>query len=363
MNDTPAGSSQPVRSSPLTDGFLDFEKPIAHMDRQLRELEQRQQAGGRDLSAEIRRIRAELLSITRKTYSRLSPWQTVQVARHPRRPLVSDYLRMIAKDFMELSGDRHFGDDRAIVTGFARLAGHKVMLVGQRKGQDTKEKIACNFGLAHPEGYRKAMLKMRLAEKFGLPVVCLIDTPGAYPGIGAEERGIAESIAVNLYEMSRLRTPIVAVVIGEGGSGGALGIGVADRLAMLEHAYYSVITPEGCAAILWRSGEAAADAADAMKLTSRELKKLSIIDEVIPEPLGGAHRDPLQAAHRLEEYLGGALRELKRVPVDKLVARRYERWRTAGAFFESPSAKKAARAAKRSTKSRTPRKKASAAAR
>jgi len=275
--------------------------------------------------------------MTRRLYSHLTPWETVLVARHARRPLAPDYIRMFVRDFCELHGDRGFRDDRAIITGFGRVGPHKVMLIAHNKGRDTKERIACNFGCAHPEGYRKALLKMRLAAKYRLPVVCVIDTQGAYPGIGAEERGISQAIAVNLMEMSRLRTPIVCVVIGEGGSGGALGIGVGDRVAMFEHAFYSVISPEGCAAILWKSADYRQQAAEALKLTAKELKKLGIIDEIIPEPLGGNHQDPQAAAAALEAYLVETLRDLKRVRPDSLLKQRYERIRAWGSFFESPA--------------------------
>ena len=248
--------------------LLEFEKPIGQFERQIKDLEGRQAAEGKDYSSEIRALRATQLSLLKKTYAGLRAWETVLVARHKHRPLLPDYIDMIVRDFRELHGDRNFRDDSAMMTGFGRIGAEKVMVVGHHKGRDTKEKMANYFGCAHPEGYRKAMLKMRLAAKFHLPVVTLIDTPGAYPGIGAEERGQAQAIAVNLMEMSRLPTPIVCVVIGEGGSGGALGIGVGDRIAMMEYAYYSVISPEGCAAILWRSGEYTSQAAEALKLTA-----------------------------------------------------------------------------------------------
>jgi len=268
--------------------------------------------------------------VLRKTYQNLSAWETVQVARHPARPLARDYIERIVKNFVELHGDRRFADDRAMVCGLGRIGSEKVALIAQHKGRETKEKIACNFGCAHPEGYRKALRVMELAEKFHLPVVTFIDTPGAYPGIGSEERGVAEAISRNLLEMSRLKTPIVCVVIGEGGSGGALGIGVGDRIAMLEYAYYSVISPEGCAAILWRTGEKASEAAEAMKITSRDLKALDVIDDIVPEPLGGAHRNPVEAANNLERHIVRTLRELSRVPVANLLKHRYERWRRMG---------------------------------
>src|SRR5688500_13277373 len=241
---------------------------------------------------------------------------------------------MISGVFRELHGDRRFGDDRAVQCGLARLGGHKVMLIGHHKGRDTKEKIACSFGLAHPEGYRKALRCMKLAEKFGLPVVTFIDTPGAYPGIGAEERGQAESIARNMFEMSRLRTPIVSVVCGEGGSGGALGIGVADRVAMMEFAWYSVISPEACSAILFKGNEGAAQLAESLKLTSKDLIKLGVIDSIVPEPLGGAHRDPHTAAHNLEQFVAKTLRDLKRCKIENLLERRYEKFRNLGVVIE-----------------------------
>lgn len=337
-------------------GVLEFEKPLVRIEREIAELEALQASNQRDHSDDIRELRNRLDSLTRRTYAKLTPWETVMVARHPRRPVLRDYIDRCVKDFCELHGDRCFGDDKAVVTGFGRIGGIKALIVGHDKGRDTKEKIERNFGCAHPEGYRKALLKMRLAEKFKLPVVCIIDTQGAFPGDKAEERGIAQAIAVNLMEMSRLRTPVACVVIGEGGSGGALGIGVGDRLAMFEHAYYSVITPEGCAAILWKSAERAADAAQALRLTSRDLKKLNLIDTILPEPLGGGHRDPAAMAATLEKHIVETLRELKRVRLDTLLKRRYERLRNLGSFFESASGqyevKSKPRAAVRSASSR-----------
>ncbi|MCG3137172.1 MAG: Acetyl-coenzyme A carboxylase carboxyl transferase subunit alpha [Phycisphaerae bacterium] len=316
-------------------GLLEFEKPLARIEQEIAQLEAQQQTTGRDLSEPIGELRNLLRGMTREIYTKLTAWETVQVARHPRRPIISDYLRFMVKDFVELHGDRTFGDDKAMVCGFGRIAGHKVMLVGHNKGKDTKEKIACHFGCAHPEGYRKSLLKMKLAEKFNLPIVCLIDTQGAYPGIGAEERGISQAIAVNLLEMSRLKCPIVCVVIGEGGSGGALGIGVGDRMALLQHSFYSVISPEGCAAILFKTGEQARRAAESLHLTANELLKLQIIDDIIPEPLGGAHRRPDETIQAVDQYLAKTLRELKRVRIDTLLKRRYNRLRTVGSFFES----------------------------
>jgi acetyl-CoA carboxylase carboxyl transferase subunit alpha len=315
----------------IENGFqLPFEKPIAHLARQIAELESPQIEAGRDFSQNVRELRAQYVALLKKTYSTLTPWETVQVARHPNRPLACDYIERIVKNFTELHGDRYFADDRAIRCGLGRIGTEKVMLIAQQKGRDTKEKIACNFGCAHPEGYRKALRTMKLAEKFKIPVVSLIDTQGAYPGIGSEERGVAEAIARNLMEMSRLRTPIVCVVIGEGGSGGALGVGVGDRVGMLEFAYYSVISPEGCASILWRTGEKAAEAAEALKLTARHLKALDVIDDIIPEPLGGAHRNPAETAVNLERHIVRTLRELKRIGLDQLVTHRYDRWRRMG---------------------------------
>ena len=315
--------------------MLEFEKPLSRLEQQILELEGLQASKGIDYTKELRQLRNNYTSVLRKTYENLSAWEVVQVARHPQRPLFKDYVEMICREFRELHGDRHFGDDPAIKCGLARLGGHKVMLIGHHKGRDTKEKVQCYFGLAHPEGYRKALRCMKLAEKFGLPVVTLIDTPGAYPGIGAEERGQAESIARNLMEMSRLRTPIVSIVCGEGGSGGALGIGVADRVAMMEFAWYSVISPEACSAILFKDNEGAAQLAESLKLTSRDLKQLGVIDSIITEPLGGAHRDPHTVAHSLEQYIAKTLRDLKRSKVENLLERRYEKFRNLGVVAES----------------------------
>ncbi len=309
---------------------LEFEKPILALERQINDLVNLQETKGTDYATDIHNLRQSLTALLKKTYQNLSAWETVQVARHPARPQTRDYIDMIVKDFDELHGDRTFGDDKTIVTGMGRIGGHKVMVVGHHKGRDTKEKIACNFGCAHPEGYRKALAKMQFAEKFGLPVVTFIDTPGAYPGIGSEERGVAEAIAVNLREMSRLKTPIVCIVIGEGGSGGALGIGVGDRLAMMQYAWYSVISPEGCSGILWKGGTNAPEAAEALKLTSKYLKELNIIDEIIEEPLGAAHRNSRAAADNVERYIDKTLRELKRIPIEKLTDQRYDRIRKLG---------------------------------
>jgi acetyl-CoA carboxylase carboxyl transferase subunit alpha len=315
---------------------LDFEKPLAQLEQQIHELEALQASKQVDYTKELRQLRTNYTSLLRKTYEKLSAWETVQVARHPQRPLFRDYVELICREFRELHGDRLYGDDPAIVCGLARMAGHKVVLIGHHKGKDTKEKVKCYFGLAHPEGYRKALRCMKLAEKFGLPVVTLIDTPGAYPGIGAEERGQAESIARNLLEMSRLKTPIVSIVTGEGGSGGALGIGVADRVAMMEFSWYSVISPEACSAILFKGNEAASKLAESLKLTSKDLQKHGVVDAVVPEPLGGAHRDPHSAAHNLEQFIAKTLRELtnKRMKTETLLERRYEKFRALGEFTE-----------------------------
>jgi acetyl-CoA carboxylase carboxyl transferase subunit alpha len=329
-------STQSNASNPIAGGVshaLEFEKPLAKMEQEILRLEALQAESGRDFSDILAGIREQLDKALRKSFSHLSSWERVLVARHPRRPLTRDYIRLLAKDFCELHGDKAHGDDRAMVCGFARLAGHRVMLIGHHKGRDTREKIEVNFGCAHPEGYGKAIQKMRLAAKFRVPIVCLVDTPGAYPGVEAEERGIARAIAVNLMEMSRLPTPVVSVVIGEGGSGGALGISVADQVAVMQHAYYSVISPEGCAAILWKSGEYAPQAAEALRLTPDHLKRLGLIDAVIPEPLGAAHRRPEEAAKALETWVGKTLRDLLRLKPETLLRRRYERLRRLGAFF------------------------------
>jgi len=318
---------------------LPFEEPVRKLEQQIHELEALQAQRQTDYTKELRSLRNTYTELLRKTYDSLSAWETVQVARHPARPLFKDYVEMICREFREIHGDRLYGDDKAILCGLARIGGNKVMLIGHHKGKDTKEKVSCYFGLAHPEGYRKALRAMKLAEKFGLPVVCLVDTPGAYPGIGAEERGQAESIARNLMEMSRLRTPIVAVVTGEGGSGGALGIAIADKVAMMQYAWYSVISPEACSSILFKGNEAAAQLADSLKLTSPNLKRLGIIDNIIPEPLGAAHRDPHSAAHSLEQYIAKSLRELGKLKLDDLVDRRYDKFRAMGQYEEATRVK------------------------
>ncbi len=316
---------------------LEFEKPLIQIEKQLLELEDSPdtESRGKGYADQVKKLRQTHVGLLKETYSKLTPWQTVQVARHPGRPQSVDYIHAVVKDFAELHGDRRYGDDPAIITGFGRIGPHKCLIVAHNKGKETKEKIACHFGCAHPEGYRKAMAKMKLAEKFGLPIVTLIDTPGAYPGIGAEERGQAEAIAYNLREMSRLKTPIVCIVIGEGGSGGALGIGVGDRIAMLQYAWYSVISPEGCAAILWKTGEQAEAAAEQLHLTAEENIKIKTVDEVIKEPLGGAHRDVKAATEAVENWVSQTLRELKRFKIENLVERRYKKFRNIGQFTKS----------------------------
>jgi acetyl-CoA carboxylase carboxyl transferase subunit alpha len=314
---------------------LPFEKEIDAMEELLEQLgaSAGDQLGSSD---EVRRLRRDLAQLKHRIYSNLTPWQTILVARHRDRPQTSDYIDLIFDEFVELHGDRAIGDDRAIRTGFARLGDYRVLLVGHQKGHTLKENSECLWGCAHPEGYRKALNKMRLAAKFRLPIICLIDTPGAYPGIGAEERGQAQLIATSLFEMSRLPTPIICVVIGEGGSGGALGIGIGDRVSMLEHAYYSVISPEGCAGILWKvaTDETRPLAAEALKLTARDLHNLRIIDHIIAEPLGGAHRDHREMGNMLKAYLLRYLRELRALSAEELLEQRYQKFRRMGVFEE-----------------------------
>ena len=313
---------------------LEFEKPIVNLERQLAELRDRAADSDIDVQSEMKRIEDKLTKTMTEIYRNLSPWQRVQIARHQQRPFMLDYVEHSFEDFLELHGDRHIGDDEAMPGGFAYLEGRKVVVIGHQKGRDTKENLRRNFGSAHPEGYRKALRLMKMAEKFKLPIVTLIDTPGAYPGIGAEERNIAEAIAYNLREMMRLKVPIVAVVIGEGGSGGALGIGVADRVLMMENAYYSVISPEGCAAILWKDRKYATEAAHALKLSASDLKSIDIIDEVIPEPMGGAHHDHVGSAGNLKKIVNRHLIELDQIPTADLLDQRYDKYRKFGDFRE-----------------------------
>ncbi|MCX8109234.1 MAG: acetyl-CoA carboxylase carboxyltransferase subunit alpha [Verrucomicrobiae bacterium] len=318
--------------------YLDFEKPIVELQRKLDELRKQSETHPLSiaLSEEIANIERKIAETRKQLFASLTAWQRVQLARHPRRPYALDYLRTTFTDFHELHGDRLYGDDRAVVAGFARLEGERVMVIGTQKGRDTKENIFRNFGSAHPEGYRKALRLMRLADKFGLPIISLIDTAGAYPGVGAEERHIAEAIAVNLREMILLEVPIIAVVLGEGGSGGALGIGVADRVLIFENAYYSVISPEGCAAILWEDRSAAPMAAEALKITARDLLEFKLVDEVVPEPLGGAHNDPQIAAETLKVYLLKHLHEVQAMSAEERLAKRYQRYRSCGYYQEEP---------------------------
>jgi acetyl-CoA carboxylase carboxyl transferase subunit alpha len=314
---------------------LDFEKPVVELEARIKELKDFSYDKRVNLEPEIKKLEQKLEKMKKDIYSNLSDWQRVQIARHPRRPYTLDYINMIATDFMELHGDRLFADDQALVGGFARINGQKVVVMGHQKGRDTKENILRNFGCAHPEGYRKAMRLMRLAERFHLPIVTLIDTPGAYPGIGAEERGQAQAIAANLRDMAGIATPIIAVVIGEGGSGGAIGIGVADRVLILQNAYYSVISPEGCASILWRNSVKAPDAANALKLTGDHLLKFGVVDEMIPEPQGGAHRDPALVAAHLKKAICRNLKDISSLSPDQLLDARYAKFRRIGEFEES----------------------------
>ena len=307
---------------------LPLEKPIYEIEDRIASLEAAPLGGQQQ--EELRRLKRELVEVQKKVFGSLDPWQTVEVSRHPNRPKTSDYLDLLFDEFVELHGDKSFGDDRAMLTGFAKLDQYKVLVIGHQKGKTLAERQACHFGCAHPEGYRKAMQKMRMAEKWGLPIVTFINTPGAYPGIGAEERGQASAIARNILEMFDLKVPVVCIVIGEGGSGGALGIGVGDRVGMLENSYYSVISPEGCAAILWKAGDKAPEAADSLKLTSKDLLRLGLVDKVIDEPLGGAHRDQKGAVDRVKAQILEWLGELAAIPVPQLLERRYEKFRRMG---------------------------------
>ncbi len=317
--------------------YLDFERPLGELEEKIQELRKIAEGGDIDIAAEIKRLEKRAKDLKTEIYSNLSAWQRTQIARHPERPYTLDYINYIFEDFLELHGDRRFADDPSIVGGVGRLNNQSYMIIGHQKGRGTKERITRNFGQPNPEGYRKALRLMLLAERFNIPVVTMIDTPGAYPGIGAEERGQAEAIAVNLMELSRLKTPIISIVIGEGGSGGALALSVADRLYMLENSIYSVISPEGCAAILWKktsdiTHEDFARAAASLKLTAKDLKSFKIIDEIIPEPLGGAHKDPEGMAKRISEQIVSTMETLQSKPISRLIDERYKRLRSIGAF-------------------------------
>lgn len=317
--------------------YLDFEKPIYELEKKISELRDLAHRGdpleNLELSHEIEALEIKLEKLSLEIYSKLSRWQRVQLARHPRRPCTLDYISLMTTDFVELHGDRNFADDKAIVGGFAKLDGKPVLVVGQQKGKDTKQKLYRNFGMPHPEGYRKALRLMQLASRFGKPIIVFVDTPGAFPGIGAEERGQAEAIARNLREMTRLRVPIIINVVGEGASGGALGIGIGDKVFMLENAWYSVISPEGCAAILWRDSAKAPEAAEALKLSATDLLELKVIDKIIPEPVGGAHKDPDQQALILKEEILNALDELEMLNQEELIERRIQKFRVMGEYL------------------------------
>ncbi len=313
---------------------LEFERPIIELERKIEELRGLAAHKDIDISGEVSRLDEKLKGIKKDIYDNLTPWQRVQIARHPKRPYTLDYIEMIMTDFIEIHGDRHFADDKALICGLAKIDGESVVVLGHQKGRDTKENLERNFGSAHPEGYRKAMRVMKLAEKFSMPVIAFIDTPGAYPGIGAEERGQAEAIAYNLREMTDLATPIIVFIIGEGGSGGALGIGIGDKVYVLENSYYSVISPEGCAAILWKERTRARDAAAALKLTAKDLFEMKIIDGIIKEPLGGAHRKPQEAAENIKKTIKKDIAALKVMTKDKLLSTRYDKIRSIGVFKE-----------------------------
>jgi acetyl-CoA carboxylase carboxyl transferase subunit alpha len=318
----------------LPQEYLEFEKPIAELEKKIEELTLFTSSGNIDLEEEILKLHKKSDQLRAEIYSRITPWQKAQISRPPNRPYTLDYIEAMLTDFLEMHGDRAFADDPAIVSGMAKLDGSPIVVIGHQKGRTTKEKIYRNFGMPNPEGYRKALRVMRFAERFSKPLLTFIDTPGAYPGIGAEERGQGESIARNLSVMSQLKTPILTVVIGEGGSGGALALGVADRVLMLEHSTYSVISPEGCAAILWNNGAKASEAAELLKITAQDLFQMKVTDEVVEEPIGGAHRDPRRAAELLKESVVRNLAEIRNVPIDDLVKQRYERLRRIGTFDE-----------------------------
>jgi len=314
--------------------FLDFEQPIAELEAKIDELRFVGDDSEININEEVERLKGKSEALTKSIFSKLSPWQIAQIARHPMRPHTADYLKHFVSDFQELHGDRMYADDPAIISGVGRLDGRAVMFIGQQKGRDTKERVRRNYGMPKPEGYRKAQRMMKMAEKFSMPIVTLIDTPGAYPGVGAEERGQSEAIAHSLYLMAGLRTPIVSVVIGEGGSGGALAIGVGDRLLMLQYAVYSVISPEGCASILWKSAEKAEEAAEAMRITAESLNEFGLVDEVLPEPLGAAHRDPAAAGEVIRNALLKHLDELDRLDLDQLLEERQRRLAAFGRYKE-----------------------------
>ncbi len=314
--------------------MLEFEKPIIELEKKITELEKFTQKENIDLTGEISKLTDRLVHLRKEIFENLTSWQKVQLARHPDRPYTMDYINMIMEDYVAIHGDRHFGDDKALITGLARIDGQKLMVIGHQKGRDINENLERNFGCAHPEGYRKAMRIMSMAEKYRIPIIAFVDTPGAYPGVGAEERGQAEAIAYNLREMAGLKVPIIVFVIGEGGSGGALGIGVGDRVYVLENAYFSVISPEGCAAILWKDRTKAASAAMALKLTAPELLELGIIDGMIPEPLGGAHRNPEDAAQEIKTVIQRDLSLLLQLSVEELVDQRYDKYRDMGVYRE-----------------------------
>ena len=315
--------------------FLDFEQPIAELDAKIEELRYVQNESAVDISDEIERLGKKSQQLTKEIYGSLSSWQMTQIARHPQRPYTLDYLNEVFTEFQELHGDRHYADDQSIVGGLARFNGQACMVIGHQKGRDTKERAVRNFGMSRPEGYRKALRLMRLAEKFKIPVFTFVDTPGAYPGIGAEERGQSEAIGRNIFEMAKLEVPIIVTIIGEGGSGGALALSVGDQVLMLQYSVYSVISPEGCASILWKTAERAAEAAEALGITAHRLKALGLIDKIVSEPVGGAHRDPKAMSAALKRALGGALRQVSDLKVKELLDRRYERLRSYGRFSDT----------------------------
>ena len=315
--------------------FLEFEQPVAELETKIEELRYVQSESAVDISEEIDRLGKKSVQLTKDIYASLSPWQVTQISRHPQRPYTLDYVNEVFTDFQELHGDRHFADDLSMVGGMARFNGQACMVIGHQKGRDTKERGLRNFGMSRPEGYRKALRLMKLAEKFGLPVFTFVDTPGAYPGIGAEERGQSEAIGRNIFEMAQLEVPIVCTIIGEGGSGGALAISVGDQMLMLQYAIYSVISPEGCASILWKTAERASDAAEALGITAHRLKSLGLIDKIVSEPVGGAHRDPKQMAAFLKRALGDALRQVSDLKPKELLERRYQRLQSYGRFNDT----------------------------